>query len=156
LPIFSDTAMGHRVVSDDLGGRYRLVKEVLTDPDRPTLLVRTHVEVAPGVGRSLKLFALLAPHVGGVGGGNSGYAVEVEGHLVLVARRGDEWLALGAHPGFVRGGAGFVGVNDGWTDLSRDHRLDWTYACAHDGNVALTGEIDPGAGPEHVLGLAFG
>jgi len=152
----SETAMGFRVVSEDRGGRYRLVKEILTDPDRPSLLVRTHVEVAPGVGRSLHLFALLAPHLGGLGSGNSGYAVQVAGRLVLVARRGDAWLALGGNPAFVRGGAGYVGVNDGWTDLSRDHRLDWTYDCAHDGNIALTGEIDPGAGPEHVLGLAFG
>jgi len=152
----SGTAMGFRVVGEDRGGRYRLVKEVVTDPDRPSLLVRTHVEVAPGVGRTLHLFALLAPHLGGVGGGNTGYAVTVDGHLVLVARKGDDWLALGGHPAFVRGGAGYVGVNDGWTDLSRDHRLDWTYDCAHDGNIALTGEIDPTAGPEHVLCLSFG
>ena len=33
-------------------------------------------------------------------------------------------------------------MNDGWTDLAHNFRMDWTYDSALDGNVALTGEFD--------------
>jgi hypothetical protein len=32
-----------------------------------------------------------------------------------------------------------LGVNDGWTDLADNYRLDWQYEAALDGNIALTG-----------------
>src|SRR5260370_607553 len=51
---------------------------------------------------------------------------------------------------------GYVGVNDGWTDLADNYRLDWQYDGALDGNIALTGDIDLSKGPGFTLGLAFG
>ena len=55
------------------------------------------------------------------------------------------------------GSAGFVGVSDGWQDLSRHKRLAWRYERAENGNVALIGEIDlaPCDGA-FVLALGFG
>ncbi len=152
----SEGAMGFGVVNEDPAGRYRIVKEVLSDPHQPCLLLRTRLEATRDEARPLGLFALLAPHLEGGGAGNSGYVVDVSGRRVLVANKGSVWLALGATPGLLRGSAGFVGVNDGWTDLARDDRMDWAYDCVHDGNIALTAEIDLAAGREHVLGLAFG
>jgi hypothetical protein len=32
-------------------------------------------------------------------------------------------------------------VNDGWTDLADNYRLDWQYEEALDGNIAMTGCI---------------
>ncbi len=51
---------------------------------------------------------------------------------------------------------GYVGVNDGWTDLSHNFQMDWEYTAPLDGNIALTGEIDLSRGTEFTLGLAFG
>src|SRR6185437_5650457 len=53
--------------------------------------------------------------------------------------------------------AGFVGVSDGWQDLSRHYEMRWRHDHARNGNVALTAEIDLGAcGGEFVLALSFG
>ena len=43
---------------------------------------------------------------------------------------------------------GYVGVNDGWTDLADNYRLDWRYEAALDGNIALTGGLDLSRGAE--------
>ena len=47
-------------------------------------------------------------------------------------------------------------MNDGWTDLADNYRLDWQYDAALDGNIALTGELDLSRGASFTLGLAFG
>jgi len=49
---------------------------------------------------------------------------------------------------FTECSAGYVGVNDGWTDLSDNYRLDWQYEAALDGNIALTGGLDLSRGTE--------
>ena len=59
----------YRLTNSDPGGRYRIVKHVLTDPHRSVLLVHTKLEIADESLRGkLRLYALLAPY----GGGNSG------------------------------------------------------------------------------------
>ncbi len=152
----SANALGYRVVGEDPAGRYRIRKEVLAAPHEPCLLLRTRLEAIEGATRPLKLFVLLAPHLDGGGADNTGYVIDVAGRRVLVAHKGGVWLALGATPTILRGSGGYVGVNDGWTDLATDFRMDWAYDCVHDGNIGLTAEIDLREGPEHVLGLAFG
>jgi len=52
---------------------------------------------------------------------------------------------------------GFVGVSDGWQDLSQHYQMAWDYARAENGNIALTGEIDLAAcGGEFIVALGFG
>ena len=38
---------------------------------------------------------------------------------------------------FSKASAGYVGVSDGWTDLSGNFRMDWEFDEALDGNVAV-------------------
>jgi hypothetical protein len=52
------------------------VKEVIADPHRPCILVRTRLEGDPRFLARLRLFALLAPHLEVGGWGNSGYVAE--------------------------------------------------------------------------------
>jgi glucoamylase len=47
-------------------------------------------------------------------------------------------------------------VNDGWTDLHDNLRMDWEYDAAYDGNVALTAEIDITTDVAFTVSLAFG
>jgi glucoamylase len=52
----------YRLTNSEPGGRYRLVKHVLTDPHRSILLVHTKVEIFDEALRGkLRLYALLAP-----------------------------------------------------------------------------------------------
>jgi glucoamylase len=150
------SSLGARIISEAPDGRYRIEKEVIVDPHQACLLIRTRVDADPELLPRLRVFVLLAPHLGGSGSGNSAYVAAQNGRESLVATRAGTWLALGATAPFLRRSCGFVGQSDGWTDLADNFQLDWEFDAAEDGNVALTGEIDLTAGREWVLGLAFG
>src|SRR5262245_37915944 len=137
LELFDNRALGARIVNTDREGRYRLVKEVITDPHQPCILIRTTFEQHPSFERPIRLFALLAPHLDGSGWGNSGYVAEVDGRTFLTAHKNGFWLAMGATVPFLRRSCGYVGTSDGWTDLANGLELDWEFDAAEDGNVAL-------------------
>ncbi len=152
----SHDALGYRVTNSDPEGRYSITKEIIADPHLPCVLQATRLEGDPSFLRRLKLYALCAPHVGVGGRKNNAHVVEVAGREVLTAEKGGTWLALGATVPFSKLSCGYVGRSDGWTDLSDNFRMDWEFDRAMDGNVALTGEIDPERSSEFTLGLAFG
>ncbi|MBA2566008.1 MAG: glucan 1,4-alpha-glucosidase [Gemmatimonadetes bacterium] len=154
-----EPGLAYRVRNADPGGRYVLEKEIIADPHLPCLLVRTRVTGEPQLVSRLKLYALCAPHLEVGGWDNNAWIVDDGGREVLVAEKGGTWLALGASVPFTASSVGYVGRSDGWTDLSRNRRLTWRFDRALAGNVALTGEIDLGAGGAtsgFTLGLAFG
>ncbi len=63
---------------------------------------------------------------------------------------------LGADCGFGVTSCGFVGVNDGWTDIIKYRRLPiWNYDSASNGTIALTAEIKRDGRNQFVLALAF-
>jgi glucoamylase len=138
-------------------GRYRLRKLVLADPRRDVVLQR--VEFHPLVGdlAAYRLYALLAPHLVNRGAGNSAWVADYKGVPMLFAQGCGTALALGCSAPFLARSAGFVGISDGWQDLSRHFEMRWRYGEARDGNVALTAEIDlSGCGGRFVLALGFG
>ena len=151
-----DRSLGVRVTSVDPEQRYRIEKEIITSPHQSCVLIRTRVTALAGSLETLRLFALLAPHLDGSGWGNSGFVAVQNGREVLVAHKGTVWLALAATIPFLRCSCGFVGRSDGWTDLAENYQMDWEFDAAVDGNIALTGELDLARGHDFVLGLAFG
>jgi glucoamylase len=106
--------------------------------------------------KSLQLYVLLAPHLAIGGAGNTGYRADAAGKTILVACKGNTYLAMGADADFARSSVGYVGASDGWTDLSRNYRMDWTFDRADDGNIALTAQIDLSRKREFTVALAFG
>jgi glucoamylase len=147
----------YRLTNSDRRGRYRLVKDVLTDPHRSVLLVRTKLEILDESLRGkLKLYALLAPHIDRQGANNSGWCSEI-GHVKLLhAQREDTHLVMASSSGFSRRSVGYVGASDGWQDLMRDYKMDWQFRAAENGNIALTGEIDLPDSNEFMIAVAFG
>ena len=137
-------------------GRYRLEKLVLSDPARDVLLQRLRFRPLVGKASDYRLYALLAPHLVNRGTGNTGWIDSYKGVPMLFAEGSGTALALACSVPFRARSVGFVGVSDGWQDLARHHRLTWGYDHARDGNIALTAEIDLGAGDSVVLALGFG
>ncbi|MBI3655077.1 MAG: glucan 1,4-alpha-glucosidase [Acidobacteria bacterium] len=149
--------LGYRVVSADREGRYCLIKEIISDPHQPCVLIHARIEAAEKAWLDrLQVYALLAPHVEGSGWGNSAQRLSVAGQNVLVAWKGRTYLAMGAHAGFRRTSCGYVGTSDGWQDLHNNLQMDWQFERAEDGNVAVIGQIDLAEKEEFTLGLAFG
>ncbi|HEY3860607.1 MAG TPA: glycoside hydrolase family 15 protein [Verrucomicrobiae bacterium] len=146
----------YRVINTERQGRYRLVKQICADPHRSALLVHTRLEILDkSLAGKLKLYALLAPHLERGGAGNSGRCAEISASALLHAWRGHCHLVMGCTSHFTRRSAGFAGASDGWQDL-RNFKMDWEFRSAENGNIALTGEIDPRRGHEFVVAIALG
>ena len=152
----SGAALGFEVTMREKGGRYTLHKTILGDPHQNCLLVRTRLDAPPELLPKLRMYVLGAPHLEIGGWHNNGEVLRTKGCQFLTAYKGNAWLVIGATVPFTECSCGYVGVNDGWTDLADNYRLDWHYDAALDGNIALTGELDLSRGPEFTLGLAFG
>ena len=152
----SEAALGFEVTNREKEGRYKIHKTVLGDPHQNCLLMTTRLEAPSKLLPKLRMYLLCAPHLEIGGWHNNGEVLEIKGRKFLVAYKGGTWLVIGATIPFIECSCGYVGVNDGWTDLADNYRLDWHYDAALDGNIALTGELDLSRGTEFTVGLAFG
>src|ERR1700756_864055 len=152
----SKAALGFEVTSRENEGRYTLRKTILGDPYQNCLLIHVRVEASRELLSRLKMYVLCAPHLEIGGWHNNGEILRWDGRTVLVASKGSTWLAIAPTVPFTAASCGYVGINDGWTDLADNYRLDWQYDAALDGNIALTGELDLSKGSSFTLGMAFG
>jgi len=156
IDCISEAALGFEATNREKEGRYTIHKTILGDPHQNCLLVRTRVQAPPELLSKLQMYVLCAPHLEIGGWHNNGEILRLEGRTVLIAYKGDTWLVIEASVPFTDCSCGYVGVNDGWTDLADNYRLDWQYDAVLDGNIALTGGLDLSKGAEFTLALAFG
>src|SRR5712692_8145428 len=145
----------YQIRNTAVDGRYRIEKEVLTDPWRDVVLQRVRFVPLRGTLADFRLYVILAPHLSNCGSGNTAWVGDYKGTPMLLAERDDFALALASSAPWLARSVGFVGVSDGWQQLQADKRLLRTYRRAENGNVAVTGEIDLGAS-DGVFDLALG
>ena len=147
----------YRLTNTCVQRRYRIEKEVLTDPFRNVVLQKVRFQPLQGKLEDYHLYSLLAPHLANAGYGNTGWRGDYKGHPMLFAQRGGVALAVACSVPWRKMSVGFVGVSDGWQDLSQHYEMTWDYTRAENGNIALTGEIDLAAcNGEFVLAIGFG
>src|SRR5262249_10603793 len=156
IDCISEAALGFTVKSQEKEGRYGFENTILGDPHQSCLLLHARLDAPPDLLSKLKLYILCAPHLEIGGWHNNGEVLETRGRKVLCAYKGNTWLVIGATIPFTRCSCGYVGVNDGWTDLADNYQLDWQFDRVLDGNIALTGGFDLSHGTEFTVGLAFG
>lgn len=138
-------------------GRYRIEKEIVADPRRDVVLQRTLFTPLQGGLKDYHLYVLLSPHLGNRGSENTAWVGDYKGIPMLFAQRDYFTLALACSAPWLKRSAGFVGVSDGWHDLTQHREMTWTYERAESGNVALTAEIDiVSARGSFILALGFG
>ena len=138
-------------------GRYRIKKEILTDPYRNVVLQKVRFQPLQGTLADYHVHGLLAPHLANFGYGNTGWVGDYKGVPMLFAQREGCALALACSVPWRKLSAGFAGSSDGWQDLSQHYQMTWEYTQAENGNIALTGEIDLTArNGEFLLALGFG
>jgi len=154
IEALEDGVPAYRIINTHRDGHFRIVKHILADPQRDAVLQRISLEVPSG--RPFRLFALLAPHLVNGGSHNTGWVGDYKGDGMLFAEGDGTCLAFGASLPFLARSVGFVGVSDGWQQLSAGGGLSGLFDRAANGNVALTAELQmPPQGPV-VLALGFG
>jgi len=147
----------YQLVNSCHSGRYRIHKEVITDPYRNVVLQKIRFEPRQGEISDYHLYALLSPHLANCGYGNTGWIGDYKGFPMFFAERDGVALSLAASAPWKKMSVGFVGASDGWQDLSEHFQMEWEYTRAENGNIAFTGEIDLAACKgEFVLALGFG
>lgn len=135
---------------------YRLLKEVVVDPDCDSLLLRVRFEPAKGF-ENVGLYIFANPHMGDQGEDNSAWAGEYKGIPMLFAARDSVAMAIACSSPFESMHCGFLGKSDGMEDLRQHGRILHTYTEAEGGNVALLGKIDWRASDgEFRVAIAFG
>jgi glucoamylase len=145
-----------RLTNSDREGRYRIIKEIATDPHSSVLLMHTRLEVVDkALRKKLRVFLLLAPHLKRGGWNNSAVTCNTDARSLLYAWRDDLHLVAGCSPDFTRRSVGYVAASDGWQDL-RNFQMDWEFSEARGGNIALTAEIDFSHHDECTLAVALG
>jgi glucoamylase len=148
---------GYELTNTEIGGRYRIHKEVLTDPYRNVVLQKVRFEPLQGKLSDYHLYALLSPHLANCGYGNTGWIGDYKGYPMFFAQHDGVTLSFSSSAPWKKTSVGFVGASDGWQDLSQHFQMEWEYTRAENGNIAFTGEIDLAAcNGEFVLALGFG
>ena len=109
----------YELINTELQGRYRIEKEVLTDPYRNVVLQKIRFIPLPGNARRLSSICLLAPHLANWGFGNTGWVGDYKSVPMLFAERDDCALAFACSIPWKKMSVGFVGYSDGWQDLSQ-------------------------------------
>ncbi len=103
----------------------------------------------------LRLYPLLAPHLGFGGDEGRAWAGSHKGRAMLFAQHGPWVLALASDPAPLRQSVGHVGTSDGWQDFAANGRMTWAYDRTGAGNVAGMTELQLDDGVAQ-LALAFG
>jgi glucoamylase len=169
--------MACRVTATARSGRYQLVTDYLTDPDRATVLLRTSFRPLVGSGASYRLYVRFDPTVNGNGGGgpdnagadsgtvdtSTGQPVPVASDVntATIAANRDYaqpvYAALRPSTPFTQVSNGYAGTDsDGLVQLDRDRALNAVFDSAAPGNLVQTAQVDLAQGPEITLALGFG
>jgi len=154
---FEPGTPAYELINTSTDGRYRIHKEVLTDPYRNVVLQKIRFEALQGQLSDYHLYALLSPHLANCGYGNTGWIADYKGYPMFFAEHDGVTLALASSAPWKKRSVGFVGSSDGWQDLSQHFQMEWEYTRAENGNIAVTGEVDLAAcNGEFILALGFG
>ena len=137
----------YRIVNEDKEGKYRIEKHVFTDPSRQTLFMRV---IFTAMEDGITPYLLVNPHIANTGVQDVAFVGTPAGgtpHLGARNRADDTYLLVKSSAPFVKTSAGYVGVNDGWSDLAADRFMDFEYDYTEanlpdgKGNVALTAQF---------------
>ncbi len=165
-------ALVWQTVTRSDNGKWKVTKKTFTDPGRPAVIQRTTFEtLEPGKKVSdYDVYVLNNPAINNSGGGDNSRRLQAGNRTMLAASEPNStssalavslpWKKIG---GETMVSSGFVGRNDGWTDLfagAEDRTMDWHFEGAYGGNVAQVGWLDFGNNNSREISfdivLAFG
>jgi glucoamylase len=172
-----DRALTCRVTTTDKSGRYRIVTDYVTDPSRPTVLIRSRFSALKGSLSDYRVYVRHDPTLNGNGGGGTGNGgadtgalASAGGHTLLVGsdtvtktNAANRDYAVPVHSALdVTGGLqqptnGFAGQpSDGLKQLDASHALTDVHDTAVQGNLVQVARVPLGSGGRFTLALGYG
>ncbi|MGM0874759.1 MAG: glycoside hydrolase family 15 protein [Bacillota bacterium] len=143
--------------STDIDGKWQLTKRIFSDPNRNTLIQRVTFKALKGNVNDYLVYVFQDPAMNNSANDDTSKTLTYKEKTMLVASDEDKVAALALSLPFKSGlvSNGFVGVNDGYTDLlsnmDSNFKMDWAYNIASDGNVAQIGLLDFGYSKQHAI-----
>jgi glucoamylase len=131
-------------------GRWQLTATYVTDPARNSLLVDLAFTA-----RDHRRYTVYAVHDPSLSNTRTDDAGRTEGRALVASDAGSASALAGA-PAFGATSNAFRGVDDGWTDLLADGRMDARHTSAGPGNLVQTAELRFARGRSATLALGFG
>src|SRR5699024_3272786 len=156
LEYIEEGAPAYRFINTCKQKKYQIEKEILTDPVRDSLIQQVKFNALKGENKDYHLYVLMAPHIMNAGGGNTSWCGKYKGVDMLFAERKGISIAMACSIPFKNRSAGFVGVSDGWQDISKNKKLTQCYRYAENGNSAVCAEIDLEAAGDQPFVIAVG
>ncbi len=148
LEVLNPRALSFRQVNTSRNGDYTISKNYTVDPARATLLIK--VTFSSRNSSSCRLYLYYDPSLNNSGRHDTAWS----DHRALFAVDGDKASALVASTGLEEATNGFLGVNDGLTQLKQTGEIVNHYARAMAGNVVQVARIrEPRA---FTIALSFG
>ncbi len=118
-------ALTYRQINTATSGRYRITRTLVTDPDRPVLLMQTRFQALSG--GPYQVYVLHNPSLAGSGKGD----IAATSSNALVASKGAIADALVSSLGFTQTSNGYSGTaSDGLVDLNRNKHLTMLFNSA--------------------------
>ncbi len=169
--------MACQVTATAKNGRYQIVTDYLTDPNRATVLLHTTFRPLVGSRDSYRLYVRFDPTVNGNGGGgpdnaggdtgtvdtSTGQPVPVASDVNTATIAANRDYAQPVHAAlrpsrpFTQVTNGYAGTDsDGLVQLDQDRALNVVHDSAAAGNLVQTTQVDLTPGPEVTLALGFG
>ncbi|HZU68684.1 MAG TPA: glycoside hydrolase family 15 protein [Ktedonobacteraceae bacterium] len=156
VQLYNNHSLAWTATNTAKNGKYKIIETIYTDPARNSLIEQTTFTALTGNLSNYLLYVLYNPTMHDAGNNNSSSTQVYGGRTMLVSTdsSGNYASALAASFPYQSGmtSSGFVGVNDGWTDLKGssncgsqmcpDYSMSYTYSAANNGNTAQTGQID--------------
>jgi glucoamylase len=173
----SNRMLDCEVTTTAKNGKYRIITDYLTDPNRNTVVMNMHFIPLVGDLSNYKLYVLYDPTINGNGGGGSGNGGgdtgvidTTKGHNIPVAfdtvtksnaanrdYAVPVYSALDASVPFTQVSNGFLGApSDGLVQLDASHSLTAIYNKADNGNLVQVAQADISQGGMLTMALGFG
>jgi glucoamylase len=128
----------YRVTTTDKQGRFVIIKDVLTDPDRQSLVLRVTVKALKG---PVTPYLILDPSVANTSGDDEGRA-NVD---ALTAWQGKAAISLRSNLPFKKASVGYTGVSDNIAELTKSQALGTLNSSLKGGkgNILMVAQLAP-------------
>lgn len=154
IEMVEDGIPAYHLVNESKDHRYKIEKIIIADPNSDVLL--QHSKFSSLDKGKYKLYALFAPHILNGGYGNTGWIGEYKGRRMFFVTKKGITAAVYVSTGFENMSCGYVGINDGWQDISRNYKMTFIFDRAEEGNIAFTGSIKMIPDQWFTIAIGFG